>query len=131
MSTQQARQRNVVLLVEDDQTLGSVMAEILVGAGHTVAQTRRGADALRLAIQHQPSVVVLDLGLPDMAGAALLELLKAHPASRAIPVIVLSWQPLTPGDPLVAQADGVLPKPFDLEDFLAAVVQTTSREGLV
>lgn len=124
MSPSEGPPTNTILLVEDDAGLCSIMAELLVEAGHTVAQTRRGADVLRLTIQHQPAVVVLDLGLPDTAGVAVLDQLKTHPASRAVPVIVLSWQPLTPGDP---RADGTLTKPFDLTALLAAVTQATSR----
>ena len=127
MSPGEGGPTNTILLIEDDAVLCSIMAELLVEAGHTVAQTRRGADALRLTIQHQPAVVVLDLGLPDAAGAAVLEQLKTHPSSRAVPVIVLSWQPLTPGDPLAARADETLPKPFDLDELLVAVWQATAR----
>lgn len=116
-----------VLLVVDDSTLCSVIADLLVGEGCTVMQTTRGADAQRLAVAHQPDVILLDVGLPDAEGRAILDHLKSRPLSQTIPVVVVSWRPIGPTDPLLRKVARVLPKPFALDDLLVAVGEGAGR----
>jgi len=82
-----------------------------------------GGLGLDLAREHRPDLVLLDLHLPDMSGDELLARLRADPATREIPVIVLSAD-ATPGQVERLLADGArayLTKPLDIGAFLAAV----------
>lgn len=74
-----------VLVIEDDQRIREMVATALAGAGHAVRTEARGADGLAAAVDWQPEVVVLDLGLPDLDGADLLRMLRAV---SPVPVIV-------------------------------------------
>jgi PAS domain S-box-containing protein len=82
-----------------------------------------GRLGLDLAREHRPDLVLLDLHLPDMSGEELLARLRADPATRDIPVIVLSAD-ATPGQIERLLANGArayLTKPLDISEFLALV----------
>jgi DNA-binding response OmpR family regulator len=74
-----------VLIIEDDQRIREVLASALTGSGHAVRTEGRGTDALAAAVDWQPDVVVLDLGLPDIDGTDVLRMLRSV---SAVPVIV-------------------------------------------
>jgi DNA-binding response OmpR family regulator len=74
-----------VLVIEDDQPIREALARGLVGAGHVVRTEATGASALTAAVDWRPDVVVLDLGLPDLDGADVLQMLRGV---SAVPVIV-------------------------------------------
>ncbi len=74
-----------VLVIEDDQPIRESLARGLVAAGHVVRCEGTGAAALTAAIDWRPDVVVLDLGLPDIDGADVLQMLRGV---SAVPVIV-------------------------------------------
>ena len=80
----------VLLIVEDDPTFGTMLAELASEAGFDSVVTPSGRMALALAKQHRPAAITLDIGLPDMAGWVVLDVLKHDLATRHIPVNVVS-----------------------------------------
>jgi DNA-binding response OmpR family regulator len=74
-----------VLVIEDDQRIREALASGLAGAGHAVRTEATGAAALTAAIDWQPEVIVLDLGLPDLDGTDVLRMLRGV---SDVPVIV-------------------------------------------
>ena len=108
-----------VLIVEDDSTFASILLDVARRAGLKGVVSGAGAGTLALARKLQPHVITLDLGLSDIDGFVLLDLLKHDPQTRHIPVHVIS------GAEKLAQAvdlgaAGVSEKPAD-GDALAAV----------
>ncbi|TFG51349.1 MAG: type II/IV secretion system protein [Gemmatimonadales bacterium] len=79
-----------VLLVDDEDSLRKVMTDLLVRDGFEVVEARNGIEALDQVDRHAPDVVVLDLNLPGMDGYSVLSELRARPATRHVPVIVLT-----------------------------------------
>jgi len=79
-----------VLLAEDDRFLRRAGEAALKRAGYEVLGAADGEEALRMAREHLPSLVLLDLIMPKMQGFEVLTALKLDPATAAIPVIVLS-----------------------------------------
>jgi len=79
-----------VLLVDDDDQLTDMYRIYLIAHGYSVITARCGEDALALALEESPDVIFLDLGLPGIGGLEVLERLRAHAATAAIPVVVLS-----------------------------------------
>jgi len=67
-----------VLIVEDDETVRTLIAELLGEAGYAVLEADCDGQALRLAQKHVPSVVVMDHRLPDMSGLDLREQLRGR-----------------------------------------------------
>ncbi|WP_050409436.1 response regulator [Massilia sp. NR 4-1] len=84
-----------LLLVEDNATEASSLAALLSGRGAEVAQAASGAEALQRLGGETFDCVVLDLGLPDMAGGELLSRLRADARWRSLPVIIHSGQELS------------------------------------
>ena len=108
-----------ILIVEDEEPVRELLGYILADAGHRAVLAIHGAEALELAAQDPPDLVLADVMMPVLDGAELCRRLKADPDTRAIPVILLSA-----AGRHVAQgtgADAFLAKPFDLEDLDALV----------
>lgn len=80
----------VLLIVEDDPTFAGMLAELAGEAGFDSVITASGRMALALAKERQPAAITLDIGLPDMAGWVVLDVLKHDLATRHIPVNVVS-----------------------------------------
>jgi HAMP domain-containing protein/CheY-like chemotaxis protein len=79
-----------LLIVEDDPHYARILSDLAHDAGFKVLVAMRGADALALAREYQPTVVSLDVFLPDMLGWTVLSELKQNPATRHIPVQVVT-----------------------------------------
>jgi CheY-like chemotaxis protein len=79
-----------VLLVEDSKFLRMATERALTNAGFEVVSASDGAEGLRLARQHLPAVVLLDMMLPKVSGPDVLKALKADSAMAKIPVMVLT-----------------------------------------
>lgn len=107
-----------VLVVDDDQHLLKALRITLQAHGYAVETAADGEAALIAASRNPPGIVVLDLGLPDMDGAAVLRELRRWSTA---PVLVLSARHGSTDkvDALDAGADDYITKPFGLEELLA------------
>jgi HAMP domain-containing protein/CheY-like chemotaxis protein/signal transduction histidine kinase len=81
---------SILLIVEDDPHYARIMVELAREKGFKVLVAMRGADALDLAKQYQPTAVSLDVFLPDMLGWTVLSQLKQNPLTRHIPVQIIT-----------------------------------------
>lgn len=79
-----------ILLVEDDRFLRRACEASLRQKGYTVIPATDGEEGLRLARAEMPDLVLLDLLMPKLPGLEVLRALKADPATKAIPVLILS-----------------------------------------
>jgi CheY-like chemotaxis protein/signal transduction histidine kinase/HAMP domain-containing protein len=80
----------ILLIVEDDPHYARVLVDLARDKGFKVLIAARGAEALDLAKQYQPSAVSLDIFLPDMLGWTVLSQLKHNPLTRHIPVQIIT-----------------------------------------
>ncbi|MGO4881291.1 MAG: HAMP domain-containing protein, partial [Bryobacteraceae bacterium] len=80
----------VLLIVEDDLTFARILSDMAHDRGIKTLIALRGATALTLASEFNPGAITLDITLPDMAGWTILDRLKHNPATRHIPVHVIS-----------------------------------------
>lgn len=110
-----------VLLVEDDELLGSGICDALERTRYTVEWVRDGAQALEALRGSGVDLAVLDLGLPRMDGMEVLR--RAREAGVTTPVLVLSARDTTLQriGGLDAGADDYLTKPFDLDELMARI----------
>ena len=125
------RQRMLALIIDDDAPSRFVLSRPLTEAGFEVIEAGTAAEGEELAFQRQPSVIFLDLRLPDRSGTAVLETLQADLRTRATPIIVYTAQPLTPAlHPLLGSAAAVISKDHDSRgDMLDALRRGLSRAG--
>jgi len=115
--------RGTVLLVDDDPQIARLIMRLLSADGFVVEVVGDGASALAAITQHAPDVVLLDWMLPRITGIEVCQRLKQDPATRLIPVVLLTGL-----DAKVhrlaginAGADDFLTKPFDPEELRARV----------
>jgi len=81
---------NILLIVEDDLHYARILCDLARDTGFTVLMASSGSEALTLAREFQPTAVSLDVFLPDMLGWTVLNHLKQNPATRHIPVQMLT-----------------------------------------
>jgi CheY-like chemotaxis protein/signal transduction histidine kinase/HAMP domain-containing protein len=111
-----------LLIVEDDAAFAMIMVAVAREQGFKALVAQSGETAIALAQKHKPSAITLDIGLPDMEGWRVLDLLKHDPQTRHIPVEVVS------GDDerqraLKVGARGSLRKPVSREDLAAHLIE--------
>ncbi|MCR4277791.1 MAG: response regulator [Candidatus Berkelbacteria bacterium] len=79
-----------ILLVDDDMTLREMYAERLKAEGFQVNTAKDGEEALRMATENHPNIILLDIMMPKINGLDVLKKLKEQPDTKSIPVIVLT-----------------------------------------
>jgi two-component system KDP operon response regulator KdpE len=110
----------VVLLIEDELPIRKFLGASLVSAGYEIEEAATGQQAIRLASQKPPDLVILDLGLPDLDGQEVLRQLREW---LTAPIIVLSArdQEQQKISALDSGADDYLTKPFSTGELLARI----------
>ncbi|MFP5022935.1 response regulator [Pseudonocardia phyllosphaerae] len=129
MSGQATAPGTRVLVIDDDAQILRALRINLSAHGYTVLVADGGAAALRVAADGHPDVVVLDLGLPDLDGAEVIEGLRGW---STVPVIVLSAR-TDSGDKvraLDAGADDYVTKPFGMAELLARLRAAVRRSAV-
>ena len=109
-----------ILVIDDELQIQRVLRTILTEKGFRVTTASRGEEGLTLAATHEPELVILDLGLPDMDGVEVCTRLREW---TQCPIIVLSVRD-SERDKVAALdrgADDYLTKPFGIEELLARV----------
>ncbi len=110
-----------VLLVEDDDGIRDSVAECLASEGYEVCAVANGAEAIAaLRTAEHPRVILVDLVMPVMNGAELIDAIRADVGLRRIPVVLMTAAAATDDLPAV---EGYLEKPFELDELLAAVAR--------
>jgi PAS domain S-box-containing protein len=108
-----------VLVVDDDDAVRRYLETVLTEGGYEVATAHGGAEALKLAAAWKPGCITMDLRMPGIDGREAIRRLRADPATRDIPVMVLTVA--SNRERAASGADAVLGKPVDEEALLAAV----------
>jgi DNA-binding response OmpR family regulator len=112
-----------ILIVEDDAMLAKILTIGLQRADHTIFLVQDGKAVFAYARDHSPDLILLDVLLPGMDGFQILNQLKHHPTTRAIPVFMLTSQ--SDGASIIAGIDGgaeaYLSKPVDLPDIVRRI----------
>jgi adenylate cyclase len=116
----------VVLAIDDDPDVILLLKENLADAGYRVVGASNGVDGLRLARELRPSAITLDIVMPETDGWQVLHGLKADPATRDIPVLLLSVVDQKDLGYRLGAADYLL-KPFERDDLLAALHRVAPR----
>jgi CheY-like chemotaxis protein len=113
----------LVLCADDDRDILALLALRLERAGYRVAQAVDGEQALSLARELRPAVLVLDVMMPRMSGTEVVAALRADPATAGLRVVLLSAraQEADVARGLDAGADAYLAKPFQAPELIELV----------
>ncbi len=115
-----------IVVVDDDPMIRFLVQEYLKASGFAVETCASGREALSSVASATPSLVILDLQMPEMNGVEVLEQLRANPATAGVPVLMLSANASDAHTLSATQADAYLEKPFAMQALLEAV-STTRR----
>jgi len=120
-----------VLLVDDEDDLRRVMRDLLEREGFSVQEARDGVQALDEVDRHAPDIIVLDLNLPGLDGYKVLSQLRSRPATRDIPVVVLTAKGDEENEVKVFElgAADFLSKPFRARALAARLEAVLGRRG--
>jgi len=118
-----ATQHNV-LIVDDEEYIVRSLQHILKKEGYGVYSASNGLEALNLLKSLKPSLIILDIQMPDLDGFELCKKIKSDERTRSIPVILLTAQYLEVNDKITGLnlgADDYMTKPFNTRELLARV----------
>jgi CheY-like chemotaxis protein/GAF domain-containing protein len=116
----------VLLIVEDDPSFAETIATLASGLQFECVIATTADEGIELALKHRPTAIVLDIRLPDHTGLTVLDRLKHDPATRHIPVQVVSGQDYT-HIALEMGAANVLRKPVEREVLLSSLTKLASK----
>lgn len=118
----------LILVVEDDETIGNFISAVLTANGYKVVRCTSGKEAIQMNASHVPDLILLDLGLPDMDG---LEVLKNIRTWSKVPIVVVSARGYEREkvQALDMEADDYIVKPFGTSELLARI-RTALRHGI-
>jgi DNA-binding response OmpR family regulator len=103
-----------LLVVDDDNNVRALVRMALEGGGYQIIEASQGGQALKLARQYRPELVLLDVALPDISGLQVCRVMRSDPDLASILVIMLTamTQPSDFGEGDDAGADDYVTKPF-------------------
>gem|GEM_PF-1624682 len=110
-----------ILVVDDSPTIRKMTRILLEDAGYTVWTAADGIDATKKLIDGFPNLILLDIRMPRMGGYTLCKLIKSHPDTQDIPVILFSANVLDHIRCSMVRCDDYLAKPFEEEELLQRV----------
>ena len=120
---------SLILIVEDNDKNLKLVRDVLQVKGYDTIEAGTGEDGVRLAGERHPDLILMDIQLPGMSGIDALRVLRANPATAAIPVIAVTASVLQQDRSQITEAgfDGYIAKPLDLKPFLESVRSMLAR----
>jgi len=123
------RATTTILVVEDNEKNMKLVRDVLRAKGYRTLEATSGAQAIELAVELAPDLVLMDIRLPDVDGIEALGRLRSDERTSSIPVLAVTAQAMR-GDRerfLAAGFDGYVAKPVDISDLVATVAEHCER----
>ena len=116
-------QRKTVLIVEDNELNMKLFHDLLDAHGYTTIETRNGMDALRLAREHRPSLILMDIQLPEVSGLEVTKWLKEDDGLRDIPVVAVTAFAMKGDEERIRRGgcEAYISKPISIGTFIETV----------
>ena len=114
---------SLILIVEDNEKNMKLVRDVLQAKGYATIEAITGEDGVRLAAEHKPDLILMDIQLPGINGIDALRILRASPETAAIPAIAVTASVMQNDRKHITEAgfDGYLGKPLNLKEFLDTV----------
>ena len=114
-----------VLIVEDNELNMKLFHDLLEAHGYAVVGTRSGIDALDLARQHRPDLILMDIQLPEVSGLEVTKWLKDDAELKAIPVVAVTAFAMKGDEERIREGgcEAYLSKPISVGKFIETVRQ--------
>src|ERR1041385_1609758 len=111
----------LILNTDDDEAGRYAKSRILQRAGYHVVDAGTGTEALRIAREEKPQLILLDVMLPDINGLKVCQMLKRDPVTAPIMILQISATHVSEPDRVQGGAEGYLTEPLEAEELLATV----------
>jgi two-component system cell cycle response regulator DivK len=112
-----------ILIVEDNELNMKLFNDLLEANGYTTVQTRNGIEAVALARQHRPNLILMDIQLPEVSGLEVTKWLKEDPDLKHIPVVAITAFAMKGDEERIREGgcEAYLSKPISVAKFLETV----------
>ena len=112
-----------ILIVEDNELNMKLFHDLLEAHGHRIIQTKDGMDALKLARQHRPDLILMDIQLPEVSGLEVTKWIKEDEDLRSIPVIAVTAFAMKGDEEKIREGgcEAYIAKPISVSNFLQTV----------
>jgi CheY-like chemotaxis protein len=114
-------ERPVILVVDDDAPILLLMRNLLREFGFDPVAAGSGAQAIEEARKRTPDLILLDRNMPGMTGDEVLRELRANDDLSAVPVLMLTGEPMEPDEIERLGATGAVLKPFDVPSLVETI----------
>jgi two-component system, cell cycle response regulator DivK len=113
------------MIVEDNELNMKLFHDLLDAHGYRTVQTRSGKDALALARQHQPDLILMDIQLPEVSGLDVIRWSKAERGVSAIPIIAVTAFAMKGDEERIrgGGCEAYISKPISVASFMATIRQ--------
>ncbi len=118
-----------ILLADDSMTAQNMGKKILIDAGYDVVAVSNGAAAIKKIASDRPDIIILDVYMPGYTGLEVCERVKGATETSRTPVLLTvgKMEPFKPEEANRVRADGVMIKPFEATDLIAAIQGIASK----
>ena len=112
-----------VLVVEDNDLNMKLFHDLLEAHGYHILQTKNGKDALRLAREHHPDLILMDIQLPEISGLEVTKLIKADDSLSRIPVVAVTAFAMKGDEEKIREGgcEAYIAKPISVAHFIETV----------
>jgi len=113
----------LILIVEDNELNMKLFHDLLEAHGYATLQTRNGKEALQIAREHRPDLILMDIQLPEVSGLEVTRWLKADEELRSIPVIAVTAFAMKGDEEKIREGgcEDYIAKPISVSKFIEAV----------
>jgi DNA-binding response OmpR family regulator len=127
-----ARPGTRMLVIDDSTTIVAIMSKMLRSVGHEVLSALTAEQGIEIAREQRPELIFLDIVLPGMSGFEALRVLRREPATRDIPVILISGNQLATEQFYSYRigADDFMKKPFPRAEVFARIERLLDPSGV-
>ena len=119
----------LILVIEDNEKNRKLVRDVLTFKGYTIVEAETGEDGVRLAKERLPKLILMDIQLPGIDGIEALRQIRAHDATRAIPIVAVTASAMDRDRQQIMAAgfDAYQSKPLNVKEFMAAVEAILAR----
>ena len=114
-----------VLIVEDNELNRKLFHDLLEAHGYDTLETRDGMEALKIAREHRPDLILMDIQLPEVSGLEVTKWIKEDDELRAIPIIAVTAFAMKGDEEKIRQGgcEAYIAKPISVAKFMETVDQ--------
>ncbi len=114
---------SLILIIEDNEKNLKLVRDVLQVKGYATIEAGNAEDGIKLATEHKPDLILMDIQLPGMSGIDALGVLRGNPGTARIPVVAVTASVMQQDRNKITEAgfDAYVGKPINLREFLDTV----------